>query len=180
MPIVPDEKNWTWVLERPCPDCGFDSARFPREAVGNEIVAMIPRWNALLADPLARTRPNDHTWSATEYACHVRDVYRLYLVRLDLMLSQTDPHFENWDQDQTAIDDHYDPQDATEVAAELAGAADMLSARFATVGAADWQRTGVRSDGAAFTIDTFARYFLHDPIHHVWDIEQGYAALGQA
>lgn len=110
----------------------------------------------------------------------MRDVYRLYLVRLHLMLSQTDPHFENLDQDQTAIHDHYDSQDAAEVAAELAGAADMLSARFATVGAADWQRTGVRSDGAAFTIDTFARYFLHDPIHHVWDIEQGYAALGQA
>ncbi|PVY29285.1 hypothetical protein C7458_10631 [Williamsia muralis] len=24
MAIVPDTKNWTWVLERPCPDCGFD------------------------------------------------------------------------------------------------------------------------------------------------------------
>ena len=177
MPIVPDEKNWTWVLERPCPDCGFDSARFPREEVGNEIVAMLPAWRALLADPRARTRPNDHTWSATEYACHVRDVYRLYLYRLDLMLTQTDPHFENWDQDQTAVDDHYDQQDPAEVALELAAAADMLSARFATVGAGEWQRTGVRSDGAAFTIDTFARYFLHDPLHHLWDIEQGYAAL---
>ena len=24
--IVPDTKDWTWVLERPCPECGFDPA----------------------------------------------------------------------------------------------------------------------------------------------------------
>ena len=24
MPITPDTKDWTWVMERPCPDCGFD------------------------------------------------------------------------------------------------------------------------------------------------------------
>jgi len=31
-------------------------------------------------------------------------------------------------------------------------------------------RTGVRSDGAVFTIESFARYFLHDPLHHLWDV----------
>jgi len=29
----------------------------------------------------------------------------------------------------------------------------------------------------AFTIDTFTRHFVHDPVHHVWDVEQGFAAL---
>ena len=29
MPIVPDDKDWTWVLERPCPECGFDAATVP-------------------------------------------------------------------------------------------------------------------------------------------------------
>ena len=23
--IVPDDKDWTWVLERVCPECGFDA-----------------------------------------------------------------------------------------------------------------------------------------------------------
>ena len=27
VPIVPDGKDWTWVLERPCPECGFDAGR---------------------------------------------------------------------------------------------------------------------------------------------------------
>ena len=26
--ITPDTKDWTWVLERPCPECGFDAAAF--------------------------------------------------------------------------------------------------------------------------------------------------------
>jgi len=25
MSIEPDTKDWTWVLERPCPECGFDA-----------------------------------------------------------------------------------------------------------------------------------------------------------
>ena len=31
--------------------------------------------------------------------------------RLDLMLTQTDPHFENWDQDATAVAERYDLAD---------------------------------------------------------------------
>jgi hypothetical protein len=33
-----------------------------------------------------------------------------------------------------------------------------------------WQRTGVRSDGALFTVETFGRYLVHDPTHHLWDV----------
>ena len=34
----------------------------------------------------------------------------------------------------------------------------------------EWHRTGARSDGARFTVATFARYFVHDPIHHLYDV----------
>jgi hypothetical protein len=23
--IIPDTKDWTWVLDRPCPECGLDT-----------------------------------------------------------------------------------------------------------------------------------------------------------
>jgi hypothetical protein len=36
-----------------------------------------------------------------------------------------------------------------------------------------WGRVGLRSDGAEFTVDSFARYFVHDPIHHVDDVRRG-------
>jgi len=33
-----------------------------------------------------------------------------------------------------------------------------------------WARSGRRSDGASFTVETFARYFVHDPVHHLYDV----------
>src|SRR3712207_8140485 len=31
-------------------------------------------------------------------------------------------------------------------------------------------RTGRRSDGSEFTVLTLLQYFLHDVIHHLWDV----------
>ena len=91
-----------------------------------------------------------------------------------------DPLFENWDQDATAVEDAYGTQDPATVARELAEAAEVIAAHFESLPAEAWSRPGRRSDGAAFTVDTFARYFVHDPIHHTWDAESGYRALDQA
>ena len=62
------------------------------------------------ADEVSR-RPSPDTWSALEYGCHVRDVFRRFDERLHLMLSETDPQFANWDQDATAVEDDYAGQD---------------------------------------------------------------------
>ena len=78
----------------------------------------------------ARTRPEPGKWSPLEYACHVRDVLRLYDQRLELMLSQDDPLFPNWDQDETAVADRYAEQDPAEVAAALRQAALAIAGRF--------------------------------------------------
>jgi DinB superfamily len=174
MPISPETKSWTWVLERACPECGFDAQGYARELVGSLVRDNAARWPALLASPQARIRPSDDRWSALEYGCHVRDVLRIYDYRLTLMLDNDGPSFPNWDQDASAIDDRYDEQDPATVAGEIAEAAEVLAARFETVAGDQWDRSGFRSDGAAFTIESFSRYFVHDPIHHVHDVEQGF------
>jgi hypothetical protein len=172
MPIVPDTKDWTWVLERPCPECGFDASLLPREQVAPLTRTNARAWAPILAEPpaLLRARHRDDRWSPLEYACHVRDVFRLYDERLQLMLSQDHPTFANWDQDQTAVADRYNDQDPGVVAAELLTAADALAATFDTVAGAAWDRRGSRSDGATFTVDTFGRYMIHDPVHHLHDV----------
>ena len=45
-----------------------------------------------------------------------------------------------------------------------------LADRFDLVEGDQWERTGVRSDGAEFTVASFAMYFIHDPIHHLHDV----------
>jgi len=100
----------------------------------------------------------------------VRDVFILYDRRLQLMITQDNPTFANWDQDKSAVDDAYNDQDPAVVAAELGASADALALRFATVEGPTWQRRGSRSDGAHFTIGSFGRYFIHDPVHHLHDV----------
>jgi hypothetical protein len=177
MAIVPDDKDWTWVLERPCPECGFDASSVAATEVADLLRENARAWRPLLERPEARERPDDATWSALEYACHVRDVYRLYDRRLALMLTEDDPTFPNWDQDATALEERYGEQDPATVVTDLEAEAEVLAASFDRVAGDQWERTGTRSDGARFTVDTFSRYLVHDPVHHVWDVERGYAAL---
>jgi hypothetical protein len=167
--IVPDTKDWTWVLQRPCPECGFDTGSFPREQIGPLLRQNAAAWSGVLAGEAVAVRPDPQTWSPLEYACHVRDVFRLYDHRLQLMLSQDDPLYENWDQDETAVAHRYGEQDPAEVAPQLLAAAAALGDRFDAVGGDQWSRPGRRSDGAAFTVETFGRYFIHDPVHHLFD-----------
>ena len=100
----------------------------------------------------------------------MRDVFRLYDYRLGLMLTEDDPLYPNWDQDETAVADDYASRIPAVVADELASAAEALAASFAAVSGEQWLRPGRRSDGASFTVETFARYLMHDPIHHLHDV----------
>ena len=104
------------------------------------------------------------------YACHVRDVFRLFDRRLRRMLAEDDPQFANWDQDETAIAERYREQDPATVAAELQVAAAAIAVSFAAVEPGQWERRGRRSDGAVFTVRSFGRYFIHDPVHHLYDV----------
>jgi hypothetical protein len=162
------------VLARPCPECGFDASMFPCRSVAATLRANVAEWRRLLERPDAGRRPSEWQWSALEYGCHVRDVFRLYRIRLGRMLAEDDPLFENWDQDHAAIDGRYGAQDPEVVANEVEAAGEELAAAFEVVPEDAWARPGRRSDGAAFTIDTFARYLLHDPVHHVWDVRNGF------
>jgi hypothetical protein len=170
MTIVPDAKDWTWVLRQPCPECGLDTSSFAREDISAMIRANAVAWREPLGAPDVVRRPRPDKWSALEYGCHVRDVLKLYDYRLSLMMTEDDPLYPNWDQDETAVADRYDTQDPATVADELGAAAEAVAARFDAVRGAEWDRPGRRGDGAVFTVETFARYFVHDPVHHLYDV----------
>ncbi|PNH82870.1 DinB family protein [Arthrobacter sp. AFG20] len=171
MPIIPDEKDWTWVLSRPCSQCGFDASTVTPSTVPGSVENMLPRWRAVLRRPDAGERPDSSTWSALEYACHVRDVFNLFDRRLNLMLSEDNAKFENWDQDQTAVESDYANADPAVVSAELTAEGGQVAASFARVQESQWDRTGLRSNGSEFTVLTLAQYFLHDVVHHLADVD---------
>ena len=145
--VEPDDKDWTWVLGRACPQCGFDAATMHATDVAGHIRADAVKWLTRLERPEVAERPRPGVWSVLEYGCHVRDVHRIFNERVHLMLAEDAPHFPNWDQDETAVADDYASQRPDTVAAELAAAAEAAANTYATVPDDAWSRGGVGSNG---------------------------------
>jgi hypothetical protein len=186
---APDHKNWAWVLDRPCPECGFEAAAYTgerRDEIAGAMRANAAAFRSALkrGDIVGRRPPvpagQPPVWSALEYGAHVRDVYALTAERLTRMIKKKAPTFKDWDQNQAAIDGDYATEDPDRVAYDLAVNAGKVADILDRVRGDDWDRTGTRSDGQSFTIVSFAAYMLHDVSHHLWDVEQGFAAITEA
>ena len=173
MDIVPDTKDWTWVLERACAECGFDAADVEPAELPGALRGNAEAWASVLQRPQARRRPAPDVWSPLEYACHVRDVHRTMHTRVKLMLEQDVPTFANWDQDETAVADRYGEQEPAAVADGLVAAAAAAAASYEQVAGPAWDRVGVRSNGSRFTVASLGRYHLHDVVHHLRDVAAG-------
>lgn len=171
-PIEPDTRDWTWVLSRPCPECGFDPSSVHHTEVAGRIRDDAADWVRRLAGPGIGTRPRPAVWSALEYACHVRDVHRVFNHRVLSMLREDAPQFPNWNQDETAIADDYASQDPATVATELFDAASVVADTYANVDEGAWTRRGLRSNGSEFTVATISIYHLHDVVHHAYDVSR--------
>ena len=168
--VPPDTKDWTWVLDRPCPECGLEAGSIYPGDLPHLIRANAQVWLALMGHPDVAVRPEPHVWSPLEYACHVHDVHQLFHERLTMMLTEHQPHFANWDQDTTAVEKRYDEQVPAIVGPTLVAAAYAVGDVYASVSGDTWDRTGLRSDGAVFTVATLGRYHYHDVFHHLRDV----------
>lgn len=167
----PDSKDWTWTLTRRCEQCGLDAGQIPVAEVPERAFVAAEEWVAILrSSPAVATRPEPAVWSPLEYGAHVRDVYRLFDERLTLMLGEDEPTFANWDQDETALTQRYAEQDPEVVADELEAAALVFVDHLRALEPDQLGRRGLRSNGSEFTVTTLVQYFLHDVIHHLWDV----------
>ncbi len=170
-PAEADDKDWTWVLERPCTECGADVGGLSVQEVGDLNRKLGTRFAEILRTRSdVAVRPSPETWSPLEYGAHVRDVFRLFQTRLDLMLTEEDPMFANWNPNETQEAERYDLLDPHQVADELEADSAAIAAKFESLTEDQLARVGRRSDGASFTVLSFARYEAHDPMHHLWDI----------
>ncbi len=174
--LEPDAKDWTWVLDRPCEECGLDVRTVERHDLPHAFRTNAQVWYALLADPRAAERSRADRWSTLEYACHVHDVHQVFHDRASSMLTEDAPVFANWDQDRSAIEGRYASQVPSIVGPTLVAAAFAVSDLYASVPPLSWQRRGVRSNGSEFTVESLGRYHLHDVVHHLHDVRDAAAA----
>ena len=170
--VTPDTKDWTWVLDRPCPDCGFAAGALDPAELPRVILATTPTLAAALRTPTAQSRQVPGVWSPAEYVAHVVDVHEVMRERLRLILSAAgEPaRFPNWDQDAAAIDHDYAGRSVPQLQRELTAAATAAAQAWMSPQGQQWQWPAERSNGSRFTTMTLGQYYAHDLVHHVWDV----------
>jgi hypothetical protein len=166
---VQETRNWTFVLDTGCPECGFAAGGLTPADAAARVRSALPGWATVLLGASATERPAPDVWSPVEYAAHVRDLCRLLPARLATMLSFDDPEFADWDQD--AASAAYGSLPAAEISADLAAWAGAAAAALeaAPSDGSTLERTGRRSDGTRLTVAELCATLVHEVEHHLRD-----------
>jgi hypothetical protein len=163
-----------------CAECGFDfesldadeapavvrrAARQIRERLG-ELLTEADGVDAL------RTRPEPETWSALEYAAHLRDVLITQRERLYQTLIDDVPSFTPVHPEQRVVIGDYDDEDPATTATELTIAADMLARLLSELDADQWSRrfSAYLPKLEQRDLRWLARHAAHEAVHHLLDI----------
>ena len=163
-----------------CPECGFDAAavdpgngEFTVRALGRRYQAPLTRaMPGENLEDILRRRPAPNTWSALEYAGHVRDVIALWGSTLHLALTEERPHIPRPDPDiadRFAADAAYNRQDPGTVSQELTANAERMAAKIATMAPTGWDRIVVIGD-EEMSVLAIVRKVAHEGGHHLLDV----------
>lgn len=169
---VADVKDWTWVTQRQCPDCGFDPASVGPADLPELILSAVERFAVAVEKEGAEERPSLQTWSPIEYGRHVADVIEVMGQRLEQILEADGApvRFENWDQDAAALDNEYWKANGHATAVLIRERAEGAAKDWAEPEGDQWAWVGRRGDGAEFTVESLGLYFAHDLLHHLYDV----------
>ena len=125
-----------------------------------------------VADDLVRRRPDATTWSMIEYACHVRDVFVVFVDRIQLARREDRPTFAPLGNDDRAVRLRYAEADVDATLDELATAAVRFTDLIDTLDDDAWPRTASRRTGEERDVLWMARQTAHEGRHHLADVER--------
>ncbi|MFI5040973.1 MAG: DinB family protein [Acidimicrobiales bacterium] len=171
-----------------CEECGFTAAAVTPANAEDTVRALGRRYRAPLTRLLPgedaevlRRRPDPATWSALEYAGHVRDLIANWGQALHLAVTQDRPHLARPDPgiaDRWAAEQDYNHLEPAAVADQLAANADRMAAKVATVGHDAWDRV-VFFGEEEMTALALVQKVAHEGGHHLLDIGRSLRAARQ-
>jgi len=170
-----------------CQECGFDYEALEPADIPAALRSFAKRYRAPLSrflpgedgDAVVRQRPAEGTWSALEYAAHVRDVFAAYDRWIGRCLTEDRPVLDGPRPDDLAAQRRYNEEDPAGVADALAANAERLAATVEALPADMWDRVGVRRNEER-SIRFTARRAVHEGSHHLLDIGRGMRAVRDA
>ncbi|MEZ5165513.1 MAG: pseudouridine-5'-phosphate glycosidase [Acidimicrobiales bacterium] len=179
-------RDWTRTQFEACPDCGADPSQLADEVLGRALLAEMAAFGRVLAsaDPVAvRTRPGGDdaaasSWSALEYACHVRDLLPVMEDRIRRLQDDAAAELGWWDHEAACVDERYNEQVPVLVWEAATANARSFVATVGGIGEDEWSRGATRRPGEHFTVRGMVRFVLHEVIHHRGDAERALRAAG--
>ena len=166
-------------MER-CEECGYVWEIVGRDEIGPRATAAAQEIaGRLRGEPEpARQRPADATWSALEYAAHLRDVLLALRDRLVIGLVEDDPTFKPLYRDERVDLGLYAAETTEGTAAELEAAAAMFTRVFDAIGDDQLGRP-VQFGYPPMTRSLLwlGQQVVHEAEHHRGDIERGLLGL---
>lgn len=157
------------------PDISIDQAC----AVIGGLTEQLRAATAPLPDPVLRQQPAAGQWSVIEYACHLRDVFISYTIRLYRTRTEDRPAFEPMFNDLRAKRFRYQQAGLTIVVDGLAIAAGGFVEEVGHVRDDGWDRTGTRLPDEERTARWLVRQAMHEGVHHLADIRRVAAAVSE-
>jgi hypothetical protein len=159
-----------------CDECGFVYDDVERDAIPDSLRALAVRYEAVLADTdvtVLRAHPRAGVWSALEYCCHTRDVFRVQRERAELALLEHQPAFASMRRDERVTEERYNEQTPAQVGREVSGAAESLARLLESLDDRGWQRTGIYNwpERRVRTVEWIGRHTIHEGEHHLQDID---------
>jgi hypothetical protein len=128
-------------------------------------------------DAIVRTRPDPETWSALEYAAHMRDVVMLWGWGLNEVFKHDDPVIPvPSSAELDAVTADYSSLGPVEVADQLAANVERMAAKADAAPTEAWDRSG-DFGGDKITARDILRKVIHEGNHHLLDIGRGLRAV---
>jgi DinB superfamily len=172
-----------------CEECGWQAASVTAANAATAVNDLGPTYRAALtqqlpADPedVLRRRPSASSWSALEYAAHVRDVIALWSGALHKLLTEDRPVLPRPDPsiaDEAAAAGGYNALDPTTTVDELAANANRMARKVTTIYADQWDRVIVLGD-EEMTAIAVVRKVTHEGTHHLLDVRRSLRAARSA
>ena len=164
-------------LVNACQGCGFVLEDLPVADIGHALRDVAPRLRAVLeagAEERLRARPAPSTWSALEYACHVRDVLLIQRDRVLLALVEERPDFTPMHREERVALARYASDPPQLVTQEVGFAAGLLARLFEGLSPEHLARRCVYGYPDRHEVDVawVGRHTVHEAEHHLLDVQR--------
>jgi hypothetical protein len=124
-------------------------------------------------------RPRPGKWALKEIVCHLWRVQEVIEGRIEAMLTQHNPEFVSYDQDNDPEFVERLRSPGAELAEGFLAEREQLATLLASLSPADWRRSGRHPEYPHYDVLFQVEYLAYHEAHHIYQILQSRSAMGK-